>query len=62
MCATIYVFIGYVGSGMLTGAIAGAVFTSPSTSSILAAIEAVQSSGMWPNESLFCIVIQYVYV
>lgn len=32
---------GFVGKGMLTAAVAGAVFTSPSTKSILAAIRAV---------------------
>ncbi|XP_033096561.1 triokinase/FMN cyclase-like [Anneissia japonica] len=32
---------GYVGKGMLTGSIAGSVFTSPPTKSILAAIKAV---------------------
>ena len=32
---------GYVGPGMLSGAIAGAVFTSPPPGSILAAIRAV---------------------
>jgi len=32
---------GYVGTGMLTGAVAGAVFTSPSSDAVLAAIQAV---------------------
>ncbi|XP_069479940.1 triokinase/FMN cyclase isoform X2 [Ambystoma mexicanum] len=36
---------GYVGRGMLTGAIAGAVFTSPPVGSILAAIQAVARAG-----------------
>ncbi|XP_005988046.1 triokinase/FMN cyclase isoform X1 [Latimeria chalumnae] len=36
---------GYVGSGMLTGAIAGAVFTSPPPGSILAAVRAVAKFG-----------------
>ena len=34
-------FLGFVGSGMLSAAVAGAVFTSPPPSSILAAIRAV---------------------
>ncbi|NXK87649.1 TKFC cyclase, partial [Formicarius rufipectus] len=36
---------GYVGQGMLTGAVAGAVFTSPSVGSVLAAIRAVAHAG-----------------
>ncbi|XP_053549514.1 triokinase/FMN cyclase [Bombina bombina] len=36
---------GYVGRGMLTGAIAGPVFTSPPVGSILAAIRAVANAG-----------------
>nr|XP_033783880.1 triokinase/FMN cyclase isoform X2 [Geotrypetes seraphini] len=36
---------GYVGKGMLTGAIAGAIFTSPPVGSILAAIRAVAQAG-----------------
>ncbi|XP_043915430.1 triokinase/FMN cyclase [Protopterus annectens] len=36
---------GYIGRGMLTGAIAGAVFTSPPPSSILAAIRVVAQAG-----------------
>jgi dihydroxyacetone kinase len=36
---------GYVGAGMLTGAIAGDVFTSPSVDAVLAAIRAVASPG-----------------
>ncbi|KAJ1178250.1 hypothetical protein NDU88_003497 [Pleurodeles waltl] len=36
---------GYVGKGMLSGAIAGAVFTSPPVGSILAAIQAVARVG-----------------
>ncbi|NXF80585.1 TKFC cyclase, partial [Sclerurus mexicanus] len=36
---------GYVGKGMLTGAVAGAVFTSPSVGSVLAAIRAVAQAG-----------------
>ncbi|KAM9266937.1 triokinase/FMN cyclase [Cariama cristata] len=36
---------GYVGKGMLTGVVAGAVFTSPAVGSILAAIRAVTQAG-----------------
>lgn len=36
---------GYVGAGMLTGAVAGAVFTSPPVSSILAALQAISLEG-----------------
>ncbi|ELT91143.1 hypothetical protein CAPTEDRAFT_218793, partial [Capitella teleta] len=36
---------GYVGPGMLSAAVAGAVFTSPAPASILAAIQAVTSPG-----------------
>ncbi|KAM7108337.1 triokinase/FMN cyclase isoform 3-T3 [Ciconia maguari] len=36
---------GYVGKGMLTGVVAGAVFTSPAVGSILAAIRAVTRAG-----------------
>ncbi|XP_018777625.3 triokinase/FMN cyclase [Serinus canaria] len=36
---------GYVGKGMLTGVVAGAMFTSPSVGSILAAIRAVAQAG-----------------
>jgi triose/dihydroxyacetone kinase / FAD-AMP lyase (cyclizing) len=36
---------GYVGAGMLTGAVAGEVFTSPSVDAVLAAIRAVASPG-----------------
>uniref|UniRef100_A0A8C3K191 Triokinase/FMN cyclase n=1 Tax=Calidris pygmaea TaxID=425635 RepID=A0A8C3K191_9CHAR len=36
---------GYVGKGMLTGMVAGAVFTSPAVGSILAAIRAVTQAG-----------------
>ncbi|XP_028916646.1 triokinase/FMN cyclase [Ornithorhynchus anatinus] len=36
---------GFVGKGMLTGVIAGAVFTSPAVGSILAAIQAVSQAG-----------------
>ncbi|NXP59317.1 TKFC cyclase, partial [Chloropsis cyanopogon] len=36
---------GYVGKGMLTGVVAGAVFASPSVGSILAAIRAVAQAG-----------------
>uniref|UniRef100_A0ABI8AB16 Triokinase/FMN cyclase n=1 Tax=Felis catus TaxID=9685 RepID=A0ABI8AB16_FELCA len=36
---------GFVGKGMLTGVIAGAVFTSPAVGSILAAIRAVAQAG-----------------
>ena len=36
---------GYVGSGMLTGAVAGEVFTSPSVDAVLDAIRAVASPG-----------------
>ncbi|XP_030057006.1 triokinase/FMN cyclase isoform X1 [Microcaecilia unicolor] len=36
---------GYVGKGMLTGAIAGAVFTSPPVGSILAAVRTVAQAG-----------------
>ena len=38
-------FVGYVGPGMLSAAVAGAVFTSPAVGSILAAIQAVSSPG-----------------
>ena len=38
-------FVGYVGKGMLTGAICGAVFTSPPVSSILAALKAIWDNG-----------------
>ena len=34
---------GFVGKGMLTGAVAGAVFASPPTDSILAALRSVYS-------------------
>lgn len=37
--------IGYIGKGMLTGVVAGAVFTSPAVGSILAAIRAVTQAG-----------------
>uniref|UniRef100_A0A8C8RVX1 Triokinase/FMN cyclase n=1 Tax=Pelusios castaneus TaxID=367368 RepID=A0A8C8RVX1_9SAUR len=36
---------GYIGKGMLTGVVAGAVFTSPAVGSILAAIKAVTQAG-----------------
>ena len=36
-------FAGYVGEGMLTAAVCGHVFASPSSSQILAALERVQS-------------------
>ncbi|KFO80490.1 Bifunctional ATP-dependent dihydroxyacetone kinase/FAD-AMP lyase (cyclizing), partial [Cuculus canorus] len=36
---------GYIGKGMLTGVVAGAVFTSPAVGSILAAIRAVTEAG-----------------
>ncbi|NXS90058.1 TKFC cyclase, partial [Erpornis zantholeuca] len=36
---------GYVGKGMLTGVVAGAVFASPSVGSVLAAIRAVAQAG-----------------
>lgn len=36
---------GFIGKGMLTGVIAGAVFTSPAVGSILAAIRAVAQAG-----------------
>jgi dihydroxyacetone kinase len=36
---------GYIGAGMLTGAVAGEVFTSPSVDAVLAAIRAVASPG-----------------
>ena len=36
---------GYVGSGMLTAAVAGDVFTSPSVDAILAAVRAVAGPG-----------------
>ena len=36
---------GYVGPGMLTAAVAGAVFASPPPGSILAALRAIQSAG-----------------
>jgi hypothetical protein len=36
-----FLLSGYIGPGMLSGAIAGAVFTSPPPNSILAAIRAV---------------------
>ncbi|NWR38943.1 TKFC cyclase, partial [Tachuris rubrigastra] len=36
---------GYVGKGMLTGVVAGAVFTSPSVGSVLAAIRVVAQAG-----------------
>ncbi|NXV00497.1 TKFC cyclase, partial [Cettia cetti] len=36
---------GYVGKGMLTGVVAGAVFASPSVGSVLAAIRAVRQAG-----------------
>ncbi|XP_054027945.1 triokinase/FMN cyclase [Dryobates pubescens] len=36
---------GYVGQGMLTGVVAGAVFTSPAVGSILAAVRAVTQAG-----------------
>jgi dihydroxyacetone kinase len=36
---------GYIGRGMLTGAVAGAVFTSPSVDAVLDAIRAVASPG-----------------
>ena len=36
---------GYIGKGMLTGVVAGAVFTSPAVGSILAAIRAVMQAG-----------------
>lgn len=38
-------FLGFIGKGMLTGVIAGAVFTSPAVGSILAAIRAVAQAG-----------------
>jgi hypothetical protein len=37
--------VGYVGSGMLTAAVAGEVFASPPTSAVLAAIRAVTGPG-----------------
>ncbi|XP_068026191.1 triokinase/FMN cyclase [Melanerpes formicivorus] len=36
---------GYIGQGMLTGVVAGAVFTSPAVGSILAAVRAVTQAG-----------------
>ncbi|NWV10063.1 TKFC cyclase, partial [Ptilonorhynchus violaceus] len=36
---------GYIGKGMLTGVVAGAVFASPSVGSVLAAIQAVARAG-----------------
>uniref|UniRef100_A0A8D0HJF1 Triokinase/FMN cyclase n=1 Tax=Sphenodon punctatus TaxID=8508 RepID=A0A8D0HJF1_SPHPU len=36
---------GYIGKGMLTGVVAGAVFTSPAVGSIMAAIRAVTQAG-----------------
>ncbi|NXE16232.1 TKFC cyclase, partial [Lophotis ruficrista] len=36
---------GYVGKGMLTGVVAGAVFTSPAVGSVLAAVRAVTQAG-----------------
>lgn len=36
---------GYIGKGMLSGVVAGAVFTSPAVGSILAAIRAVTQAG-----------------
>ncbi len=36
-----HIFSGFIGPGMLSAAVAGAVFTSPPPSSILAAIRAV---------------------
>lgn len=38
-------FSGFIGKGMLTGVIAGAVFASPAVGSILAAIRAVAQAG-----------------
>ena len=38
---------GFVGKGMLTGAVAGAVFASPPTDSILAALRSVYSYYMY---------------
>ena len=40
---------GFIGSGMLSAAVAGAVFTSPSPSSILAAIRAVGKDNTGKN-------------
>lgn len=39
------VFGGFVGKGMLTGAVAGSVFASPPPAAVLAALEAAQSPG-----------------
>lgn len=36
---------GYIGKGMLSGVVAGAIFTSPAVGSILAAIRAVTEAG-----------------
>ena len=41
---------GFVGKGMLTGAVAGAVFASPPTDSILAALRSVYSYYMYNIE------------
>ena len=37
----VFMISGYIGQGMLSAAVAGAVFTSPPTSSIFAAIHKV---------------------
>lgn len=49
----IWSFAGYVGPGMLSAAVAGAVFTSPPPASILAAIRAIGSNN--PGKTALCV-------
>ena len=48
---------GWIGNGMLSGAILGGIFASPSVSSILAAIRAVTKVDPSPNSKFGCLLI-----
>lgn len=52
-----YNYTGYIGSGMLSAAVAGAVFTSPPPSSILAALRTISKPGAGLLSKFTCSIV-----
>lgn len=50
-------YTGYIGSGMLSAAVAGAVFTSPPPSSILAALRTISKPGAGLLSKFTCSIV-----
>lgn len=52
-------YTGYIGSGMLSAAVAGAVFTSPPPSSILAALRTISKPGAGLLSKFTCSIVTW---